>query len=74
MTLPDEVLARIRESITEGKRMIPQIEADIRDAQRAGIDVSEQLARLAEAKQRLTKVEAVYGERVTLGKRSTKLG
>ena len=73
MALPDEVLARIRESISEGKRLIPEMEKDIRDAQRAGIDVSEQLARLLEAKQRLNKIEAVYGEKVIVGKRTTRI-
>lgn len=61
MPLTDEQREQIRSQIEQAEGMIPGAEKDLRDAMKAGIDVTAQQERLAETKTRIKKLKTVYG-------------
>lgn len=61
MPISEEDRERLRQKIEAAELMIPQAEADIRDALKAGLDVSEQSKALVETKAKLKKLKIVYG-------------
>jgi|Deesub1362A_J573_1020465.scaffolds.fasta_scaffold15337_2 Zn-dependent oligopeptidase len=62
MALPKETLEKIREAIRKTEEIIKDLEPDIADARRAGIDVTEQVKRLRQLQAKLAGLKAVYGE------------
>jgi predicted nucleic acid-binding Zn-ribbon protein len=63
VALPEETLKRIRSDIDAAKAQIPELEEDLKDARKAGIDVSSLTAQLQERKAQIRKMEMVYGKR-----------
>jgi len=59
--LPKEDLEKIKKTIAEGEKKIPELEKDIEDAKRAGIDVGKELEELNLLKENLRKMKLVYG-------------
>tara|TARA_Y100000310_G_scaffold295348_1_gene326599 strand:+ start:807 stop:1028 length:222 start_codon:yes stop_codon:yes gene_type:complete len=71
MPLPDDILNGVRSAINQAEKAIPEVEKDLRDARRAGIDTTDQTRRLSEARTKLGKLKAVYGLKQNAVKRST---
>ena len=61
MPLPNEVLTKIRSQLKKAEAQLPELEANLRDAKRAGIDVTDQVKELAELKVSIRKMRMVYG-------------
>ena len=61
MSLPKDQLDEIRKRIKDFESKLPELEKDIQDAQRAGIDVSDAIKTLNENKEAIRKLKLVYG-------------
>ena len=61
--LPEETLKRIRADIESAKAQIPEIEEDLKDARKAGIDVMALTTQLQDRKAQIRKLELVYGNK-----------
>jgi len=61
MALPPDVLKEVQAAIKEGKKRLKELEQDVRDAQRAKIDVGDLVKQVNDARQKLLALESVYG-------------
>ncbi len=59
--LPKEDLEKIKSTIVESEKKIPELEKDIEDAKRAGVDVSKEIEALNKLKESVRKMKVVYG-------------
>ena len=61
--MPEETLKRIRDDVAKAKAQIPELEEDLKDARKAGLDVSGLTTQLQQQKAQIRKLELVYGKR-----------
>lgn len=62
MALPKEVEEEIKKSILTAEAQIKDLEPEVARAKRAGIDVSEDEARLARLKEQVYRLKAEFGK------------
>lgn len=64
MALTEDTKRQVNEAIMKGEKAIKEVEKDINEARRAGIDVTEQASEVKKQKDRLRMMKGVYGMKI----------